>query len=316
MTQNTRIVKKKSKKGGIAISKKEREATPYQNYDTGFKSVFGVFMHRTLGFLKIDLPAIQEKAETNLAEIQVRQKYLDLVFRLEDGSLLHLEEEATISLEDMLRFAQTDLMLYNEKKQPIHTVILSIHERETKHRSLSMGCLEYQVLQVGLKGMDGDERMTQMEKDVDEGREINEIELVFIPLMNTKGTRIRLLERVVQLVKKLDKTEEEMAHLIACALVLMGKELKKSDYVRFKKEVTMVNILKYAEELAKEEGMEKGRIEGQAELLWRMISGKFPGAPKSYFEKLKALDPIQMSILGDNLLDIKKMSELDRYLTD
>ncbi len=283
-----------------------------------------------MDFLKIRLPAILEKTETTLSKIQVRQNTMDLIFRLEDGSLLHLEEEAGVSVSDLLRFAQTDLMLYHEKRQTIHTVILSIHEMESCQRKLSMGSLEYQVIQVGLKGMDGDARMNQMVEDFREGRPINEIELLFIPLMRTEGSRIGLLERVIDLVKRLDKTEEEKAHMIACALVLMGKELKKADYDRFKKEVSMVNILKYAEEIAKEEGLvlgmekgiekgmekglEKGRIEGQVDLLWRMINRKFPGVSATVYERLKALDSVRLSILGDDLLKIHTLSELDPYV--
>ncbi len=314
----------------MTITRKRQNEIPYHNYDTGFKEVFGVFRHRTLDFLKIDLPAIQEKTETNLPKIQVRQNTLDLIFRLEDGSLLHLEEEAGVSLEDLLRFAQTDLMLYHEKRQIIHTVILSIHEKESCQKRLSMGSLEYHATQVGLKGMDGDSRMARMEEDFREGRQVNEIELVFIPLMHTKGSRIDLLERVINLVKQLDKTDTEKAHMIACALVLMGKELKKADYDRFKKEVSMVNILRYAEELAKEEGMELGLEKGMerglerglekgvvttlSSTLIKLLTKRFGLLPQELKDLIRKTDVDSLEIAVDGILDYQSLEDVKRLL--
>ena len=67
-----------------------------------------------------------------------------------------------------------------------------------------------------------------------------------------------------------------------------------------------------------EKGIKKGREEGKEigkeELLWRLISKKFPKLDKSYHLRLKNLDSVQLDTLSLELLDMKELSELDRYL--
>ncbi|HPR97644.1 MAG TPA: Rpn family recombination-promoting nuclease/putative transposase [Thermotogota bacterium] len=57
-----------------------------------------------------------------------------------------------------------------------------------------------------------------------------------------------------------------------------------------------------------------GRSEGKEELLWRQLRKKFPTLDKSYYERLKKLNSDQLDIFSLDLLDISKLSELDRYL--
>jgi len=61
-------------------------------------------------------------------------------------------------------------------------------------------------------------------------------------------------------------------------------------------------------------GMEKGRADGQAELLWSMITKKFPGLSGHYYTQLKELDSSRLKNLGDEILDIQSLSELDRFI--
>ena len=66
-----------------------------------------------------DLPNSYYKVETNTER-------MDLNFKLEDGSILHLEEEVEISVDDLIRFASYDLKLYNRYRDRIRTIILCI----------------------------------------------------------------------------------------------------------------------------------------------------------------------------------------------
>lgn len=63
-----------------------------------------------------------------------------------------------------------------------------------------------------------------------------------------------------------------------------------------------------------EKGLEKGRIDGQTELLWSMINRKFPGVSSYYYAQLKELDFLRLKSLGEELLNIQSLTELDRYL--
>ena len=61
-------------------------------------------------------------------------------------------------------------------------------------------------------------------------------------------------------------------------------------------------------------GREEGREEGRAELLWKLISKKFPQIPSRYYEKLKALTIDQLDTLGLDLMEMQSEEELKRHL--
>jgi len=61
-------------------------------------------------------------------------------------------------------------------------------------------------------------------------------------------------------------------------------------------------------------GMEKGMEKGKEELIWKLITKKFPKIPYDYYEKVKGLRADQLDILGLELMDMKDPQELDRFL--
>ena len=85
----------------------------HQNYDVVLKEAFSLFHHKSLDFLGLSLPPIVSFMETEIAEVDTTDDMMDLNFRLEDGSILHLEEETNLSRKDLIRFAHYDLRLYN-----------------------------------------------------------------------------------------------------------------------------------------------------------------------------------------------------------
>jgi hypothetical protein len=67
----------------------------------------------------VELPGIDSYLETEFAEIETSAERMDLNFKLEDGSILHLEEEIEVSVDDLIRFASYDLKLYNRYRDRI-----------------------------------------------------------------------------------------------------------------------------------------------------------------------------------------------------
>jgi len=72
-------------------------------------------------------------------------------------------------------------------------------------------------------------------------------------------------------------------------------------------------ILKGREE-GREESLEKGMDRGREELLWKLISKKFPKVSQKYFEKLKTLTIEKLDALGLELIDMKNEEELKKHL--
>jgi hypothetical protein len=282
----------------------------YKNYDLVVKEALSVFENKTLNFLGLDLPKIIRVEETELYKIETKNHFIDLNFLLEDGSILHIEEEISISEEDLIRFAQTDLMMYGKKKREIHTVVLT---KEVKNKHLNQfdtGSLKYKVIVIELNRSGGDEKYKELKKRIDNHEAINELELIFLPIMKTEESPEVFLEKTIELAKEIDETPEERVKIISMMLVLMDKYLTREKIMKIWEDLKMLNILKVAEEIY----TEKGKEIGKEELLWRQISKKFPKVENVYYEKLKKLDAIKLDTLSLELLDMKKASELDRYL--
>lgn len=62
------------------------------------------------------------------------------------------------------------------------------------------------------------------------------------------------------------------------------------------------------------EGVIEGEKSGKESILWKLILKKFPKVPVNYHEKIKKLDVDKLDILGLEILDMKEISELDRFL--
>ena len=90
----------------------------YQNYDLVVKDAFSIFNNQTLNFLGLDLPEIECLLSTEFAEITAQETRVDMVFRLKDQTILHIECEVHLSKKDLIRFAFYDLRLYEKYKHP------------------------------------------------------------------------------------------------------------------------------------------------------------------------------------------------------
>ena len=120
------------------------------NYDFVFKDSFNLFKNDIADFLEVELPEIAFYLETEFAEIETNLELLDLNFMLEDGSILHLEEEAEISVSDLIRFASYDLKLYNRYRDRIRTIILCIKGYTDSTAGFNCGSLGYNSTVVDL----------------------------------------------------------------------------------------------------------------------------------------------------------------------
>jgi len=79
--------------------------------------------------------------ETEIPEVETHDDMMDLTFRLEDNTILHLEEETHLSRDDLVRFAHYDLRLYNQCKTMIHTIVLTPFTGSKGVQSINTGSL-------------------------------------------------------------------------------------------------------------------------------------------------------------------------------
>ena len=140
--------------------------------------------------------------------------------------------------------------------------------------------------------------------------------------------------RVALTISELSWTEANERFFQVCTIYLfdtMGREyfqqlselMKTVSEERSEKMQTIADMLRQegmekgilkGREEGLEKGMEKGMEKGREELLWKLISKKFPKASKKYFEKLKSLTIEQLDSLGLELIDMKNEEELKKHL--
>lgn len=288
------------------------------------KDALTLFENKTLDFLGLDLPRIISVEDSELYKIETKNNFIDLIFMLEDGTLLHIEEEAHVSSKDLLRFAQTDLMLYSKKHSKIRTVVLT--KQNTSMKTINAGSFDYQVTVLNLAKGNWEEDYNKLKTLIEQGKAINELELIFLPLKKLDEENETYIDQSLALAKQIKTSKEMKAKIISLMVVLMDKYLTKEKILNIWEELSMLNITKVAEEKGIEKGIAKGEkigiekrekigIEkGKEELIWKMILKKFPDIQYKYYEKVKALKADKLDALSLALLDMKDSKELDLYL--
>jgi hypothetical protein len=285
----------------------------YQNYDMVFKESFSIFADRIGEFLGLELPKIEDFVETEFAEIETSEQRMDLNFRLEDGSILHLEEEVDISRDDLIRFSSYDLKLYNRYRSKIITVVLCIKGFRKDIARLDIGSLKYDVQVIDMSKRDGDYKLKEIREKIKEGKKVNELELIFLPLMKSKLEIGELVKETIRLEQNLNISAEEINKISAMTLVLANKFLSEREIEDIWEEFRMLDIFKVPEEKGMEKGIAIGKKEAMVEMAIRLLLKKFKSLPQEYKEKLKNKDVAELEIIIEEIMSMGDISELKDY---
>ena len=266
------------------------------NYDFVFKDSFSLFKNDIANFLGVELPGIDSYLETEFAEIKTNLELLDLNFMLEDGSILHLEEEAEISISDLIRFASYDLKLYNRyRDNRIRTIILCIKGYTDSTAVFNCGSLGYNTTVVDMSKKDGKKKLEELKEKIENKEKINYLDLIFLPLMNSDQKMIDRVKNTIELEKKLEVEQNLKNNIVAMTFVLSDKFLSDQEISEIWRDYKMVRIFKYAEE----QGKKEGEKQGERKLLKKQIESKF---------ELEKLDKELNDLIDE--ADIEKIEEV------
>jgi hypothetical protein len=302
----------------------------FHNYDKVFKDAFSIFNHKVLDFLGMDLPKIERFLETEFTEIETQGNRMDLNFLLEDGSILHLEEEVSLSKNDIIRYAAYDLKLYARYGTTINTVVLCVNKVGKTNTCIDAGSLKYSVRILDMSEKDADYKLYELKQKITDNQEINELEIVFLPLMRSKKEKVELLKEAIELEKQLNVDINIKEKIIAMTLVAADKMVEREQLKNIWEEIKMLKVIEFAREKGIEEGMEKGIEEGmekgmeegmekgmekgKSDLLLSLLAKKFKKVPEEYQEKIKKLDPVTLNTLAMDIFEINDLKELENYL--
>jgi hypothetical protein len=288
------------------------------NYDFVFKDSFSLFKNDIGDFLKVELPGIVSYLETEFSEIETSTERMDFNFKLEDGSILHLEEEIEVSVDDLIRFASYDLKLYNRYRDRIRTIILCIKGYPAAEAAFNAGSLGYNTIVVNMSDKDGKEKMKELREKIEKGEEINYLELIFLPLMNSDQDIVRRVKETIELEDKLDADQKFKNNLAALTIVLCDKFLSSENMIELWRDRKMVKFFKYVEEQGKKKGKEEGRIEGKQEearlILMRQVKAKFKNADNEIIDLINEAELSKIEDLSEKIVTVDSKEEIIDFL--
>ncbi|PTV94075.1 hypothetical protein C8C76_1344 [Halanaerobium saccharolyticum] len=284
------------------------------NYDFVFKDSFNLFKNDIADFLEVELPGIASYLETEFAEIETNLELLDLNFMLEDGSILHLEEEAEISVSDLIRFASYDLKLYNRYRDRIRTIILCIKGYTDSTAGFNCGSLGYNSTVVDMSKKDGKKKLEELKAKIENKEKINYLDLIFLPLMNSDQKIVDRVKETIKLEEKLEIEQNSKNNLVALTVVLSDKFLSDKDMSEIWRDYKMVKFFKYVEEQGKKEGIKEGKKQGERELFKKFIKGNFEGSNDKIMELIDQAEISKIEELSGRISKIKDLKELEEAL--
>ena len=157
----------------------------YKNYDAVFKDAMVLFQNKALDFLGLTgIAPITEPLRTENAAVEIKSEFMDLTFGTEDGRGLHFEEEVDLSKDDMLRFAAYHVNLSRTYKREFVTVVFV--KNPTALTEVRTEQLAFKPIIVQCSKIDADTILGRLKEDIKEGRPVNELEAIYLPLFHSK----------------------------------------------------------------------------------------------------------------------------------
>lgn len=210
----------------------------------------------------------------------------DMLFEMEDGSLVHLEfESVEISKDDLRRFRVYDAHTEMTYKKPVTTYVLCSGNTRKIHSELKEGINHYRIIPLQMKKQDADKVIAELKQKAEEGSlsKENMGPLLLTPLMSGKSSirdRIlgakKIIDKESQQISKADRQQmEAVLYAFAC------KFLEGADLNRVKEALGMTAlgemIWSDGEKAGIEKGIEKGKgIQLIALVCRKLIKGKNP----------------------------------------
>ena len=256
----------------------------HQNYDAVFKHSLLRFKEISFDFLGLDIAKIETSLNVEEKNVVVESSYRDLLFKLVDGTGLHLEWQSEINQGDMLRFAIYNLTSTRQHGISIRTVIFT--NRKSNISGYFNASLSFKPTIVNLGELDGDAALVEIKRKVANGEEINELELIYLPLYKSKKKPIDIVvDEVIPLVKEVKKDTDTVQVVTGLLALVVNKFIvDEEDNKRLQEVLEMIDY----EELVlfkamknkgirqgREEGFEQGFEQGQKALVRELLKNGF-----------------------------------------
>jgi len=244
----------------------------------------------------LPFPPIVAGLPAELPQLLISSQQTDLLFRLADGSILHLEFQTTRRSGDILRFAAYHLAVYARYKRPVHTVVLYGAGIRSAADTLDTGALTFRVHNIFLGREDGDATLRRLHEKAarDESfTETDRIDIILAPLMRRRRPIAVVARDAALLTTHLPQAQREMT--VGALLGLSYPDISDDVAIAILGELGMTTLAQALEA----RGEVKGKIEGKREALQRILRRRFGPLPETMEQRIDVATTEQL----DELLD-------------
>jgi len=161
---------------------------------------------------------------------------------------------------------------------------------------------------------DGDKIYKELNEKIDRKLQLTDIDklnLIFLPLMGSKKSSDEVAIDAVELAKKIED-EDEKTYIIGALIGISDKFLTEEYKNKLKGAIRMTKIA----EMLIQEGKAEGKAEGKVELIIKQLKKRFNKIPEFYVKRMYELNIDKLEKIGENIFDIKKIEDLDKYFND
>jgi hypothetical protein len=199
-------------------------------------------------------------------EVEIRSEFADMAFALRGGGGLHFEEEVNLSKDDLLRICGYHTWLSRVHKREFVTVLFVKNRVPAGRIRIRTKQLHFTPVVVDCSAIDADTRLARLRQQVTEQAEVNELELLYLPLFHSETlTATELFQESARLIQAL-RAEDAVKHKLSALLIaLAGKVVDAEALLEFWEEVRKMGnkIIEIAEAYGMQIGEERGIAIGE-----------------------------------------------------
>jgi uncharacterized protein YuzE len=154
----------------------------------------------------------------------------------------------------------------------------------------------------------GKKKFKELKEKIENKEQINYLDLIFLPLMNSDETMAKRVKKTIGLEEKLEVDQNIKNKIVALTIVLSDKFLNNQDISELWGEYKMVKFFKYVEE--------QGEEQGERKLFKKLVKGNFEGSDEAIFELIDQVNISKIEELSQKISKIKDLEELKEALRE
>ena len=309
----------------MASKKKKRKSLtrkieiPYQNYDIVFKSLTHVFKGNVLEHLGVRIAPVVRAVPTDLQQIKLKSRGMDFVFLLEDGTYLHAEFQTKASEEDLHRFKEYDVALYDRVQELIHTAVIYGAGIEKATEYLNCGSVKYETIAVYLNDHDGETTYNDLLEKITKFVQLNEFDqlnLVLLPLMGKVKNRSAMAVDALKLASKLENNTRKR-YLMGCLIGISDKFLDDKYVESFMEVLNMTRVFQSLYTKGWDEGKKEGRIENFHDTMRKFLERKFGPRSSALQQNVGKMTELEvLDFVLEELFAVSTLEEAKAVIND